>query len=50
MNAPQVIMTVMLSLQFFYHARNDKELSDYFATIVGTGIWVSLLVWGGFFK
>lgn len=56
MGAPQIIMIVMISLSFlanFCKAFTERTINDValsvLSTIVGAGLHIGLLLWGGFF-
>lgn len=53
MNAPQIIVIVLLSLDLlgtaYLHGKPKNDKHNIFGTLIGTGLTVLLLAWGGFF-
>lgn len=47
---PQMLVVAWLAMNLGLSLANPKEAKAFLATLVGTAIWIVLLVWGGFWK
>lgn len=50
MEAPQIIMTVILGMSLGMNLIKVKKVEDLIASLLSVGIFLTLLIWGGFFE